>query len=117
VRVDPAKPHDVRVGRRLFADHLAEPPDVRAIVADRGYSGLRALANAKGLTLDIKGPPTGSKGFVPMKPLVRVEHAFARLGRWRRLSRCFEGTVESAQAWFEVACLAYLFTRLRAEPP
>jgi putative transposase len=103
VRVDPAKPHDVRVGRRLIADHLAELPDVRAIVADRGYGGLRGLTSAKGLTLDIKAPPKGSNGFVPMKPLVRVEYAFARLGRRRRLSRCFEGTVESAQAWLGVA--------------
>jgi putative transposase len=54
---------------------------------------------------------------VPIQPLVRVEHAFARLGRWRRLARCYEGTVESAQQWLEVTCLAYLFTRLRAEPP
>ncbi len=52
-----------------------------------------------------------------MRPLVRVEHAFARLGRWRRLLRCFQGTVESVQARLEVACLACLFTRLRAEPP
>jgi hypothetical protein len=28
-----------------------------------------------------------------------------------------EGTVESVQAWLEVACLAYLFTRLPAERP
>ena len=37
-------------------------------------------------------------------------------GRWRRLSRCYEGTPESARAWLEVAALGYLFARLRAEP-
>lgn len=36
-RVDPAKPHDVRVGRALLADHLDDLPNVRAIVADRGH--------------------------------------------------------------------------------
>jgi hypothetical protein len=46
----------------------------------------------------------------------KVEHAFARLGRWRRLSRCYEGTEASAKAWLEVVCVAYLFVRLRAEP-
>jgi putative transposase len=61
--------------------------------------------------------PKGSRVFVPIQPLVRVEHAFARLGRWRRLARCYEGTIESAQAWLEIACLSYPFTRLRAEPP
>jgi hypothetical protein len=45
-----------------------------------------------------------------------VEHAFARPGRWRRLSRCYEGTSASARAWLEVAALAYLFARLRVEP-
>lgn len=50
VRVDPAKPHDVRVGRELIADHLAELPDVRAIVADRGYRGLASLAARKHLS-------------------------------------------------------------------
>jgi transposase len=47
---------------------------------------------------------------------VRVEHAFARLGRWRQLSRCYEETTASARAWLEVASLGYLFARLRAEP-
>jgi hypothetical protein len=48
---------------------------------------------------------------------VRVDSvAHARLGRWRRLSRCYEGTEASAKAWLEVVCVAYLFVRLRAEP-
>jgi hypothetical protein len=66
--------------------------------------------------LDIKAPPKGSVGSTPIAPLYWVEHAFARLGRWRRLSRCYESTSESARAWLEVAALAYLFARLRAEP-
>jgi len=116
VRVDPATPHDVRVGRELIADHLDKLPNVRAIVADRGYRGLANLAARKHLTLDIKAPPKGTKGFTPLAPLYKVEHAFARLGRWRRLSRCYEGTEASARAWLEVVCVAYLFVRLRAEP-
>ncbi len=110
--------HHGRVGRDLVSDHLAELPSLSAIVTDRGYRGLAKLAGRDGLTLDIKAPPIGAVGFQPLKPLdIRVEYAFARLGRWRRLSRCYEGTEASARAWLEVACLAYLFTRLRAEPP
>ena len=116
VRADPATPRDVRVGRELIADHLDKLPNVRAIVADRGYRGLANLAARKHLTLDIKAPPKGTKGFTPLAPLYKVEHAFARLGRWRRLSRCYEGTEASARAWLEVVCVAYLFVRLRAEP-
>jgi hypothetical protein len=42
--------------------------------------------------------------------------SFARLGRWRRLSRCYERTEASATAWLEVAGVGYLFARRRSEP-
>jgi len=82
VRVDPAKPHDVRAGREL----LDELPHVEAVIADRGYRGLAKLAARKQLKLDIKAPPKGTTAFTPLWPLYKVEHAFARLGRWR--TRC-----------------------------
>lgn len=37
-------------------------------------------------------------GFKPLALVWRVETTFAQLGRWRRLSRCFEGSAESARA-------------------
>ena len=116
VRVDPAKPHDVKVGRELLAAGLDDLPLVRDVIADRGHKGLAALAAKRQIVLNIKAPPKGSSGFVPLAPLYKVEHAFARLGRWRRLARCYEGTEASARAWLEVACVAYLFARLRTEP-
>ena len=115
VRVDPARPHDVKVGRELLAAGLNDLPLVRDVIADRGYRGLAALTARKHVGLHIKAPPKGG-GFVPLAPLYKVEHAFARLGRWRRLSRCYEGTEASARAWLEVACVAYLFARLRTDP-
>ena len=111
-RADPAKPHDVRAGRDLLRDGLTGLPRVAAIVADRGYRGLRSLAERHDVRLDIKAPPKGQSGFVPIAPLYKIEHTFAQLGRWRRLSRCFEGTEASATAWLEVACMGYLFSRL-----
>jgi len=63
VRVDPASPHDVKVGRELLADSLPALPRVQAILADRGYRGLARLAARKNITLDIKAPPPGTKGF------------------------------------------------------
>ena len=115
-RVDPARPHDVTSGRELLANRLPELPRLRAVVADRAYRGLARLAAHRGLALDIKAPPPGVSGFVPLRPLVKVEHAFAGLGRWRRLSRCYEGTEASARAWLEVAAMGYLSARLRTEP-
>lgn len=116
VSVESARPYDVSAGRRLLDTTLPALGTVKAIVADRGYRGLNKMATKKGVRLDIKAPPKGSVGFTPIAPLYRVEHAFARLGRWRRLSRCYEGSAESARAWLEVAAVAYLFARLRVEP-
>jgi hypothetical protein len=63
------------------------------------------------VALDIKAPPPGVSGFVPIRPLYRIEHAFSQLRRGRRLSRCYEGTTASARAWLEVASVGYLAWR------
>jgi putative transposase len=113
-RADSARPHDVVTARELLRDRLADLPRVRAIVGDRAYRGLARLAERKQVRLDIKTPPKGASGFVPIAPLYRVEHAFAQLGRWRRLSRCYEGTEASARTWLEVASVGYLAWRAAA---
>ena len=135
VQVDSAKPHDVQAARAFLAPQL-DPinpalPGLKAIVADRGYTGLAALAAKHNLALDIKRPPApallppkkpGGKPrkaprvFTPLRPLYKVENTWARLGMWRRLSRCYEETALGAKTWLEVACVAYLCGRLRAEP-
>ena len=98
-----ARPHDVVAARELLRERLPGLARLRAIVGDRAYRGLAKLAARKHIALDIKAPPAGVSGFVPIRPLYRIEHAFAQLGRWRRLSRCYEGTQASARAWLEVA--------------
>jgi putative transposase len=106
-----ARPHDVAAARELLRDRIDALPRLTAIVGDRAYHGHSRLAARKGLALDIKAPPPGTSGFVPIRPLVKIEHAFAQLGRWRRLSRCHEGSVASARAWLEVAAVGYLAWR------
>jgi hypothetical protein len=39
------------------------------------------------------------------------QDAFAQLGRWRRLSRCYDGSEASARAWLEVASVGYIAWR------
>lgn len=53
----------------------------------------------------------GIRALEPIRPLVKAEHGFARLGRLRRLSRCSEGSEASARAWREVASVGYLAWR------
>jgi hypothetical protein len=61
----------------------------------------------------VKPLPTGAA--IPLALLYKVEHAFAP-GTLAAAARCYEGTEASARAWLEVACVAYLFARLRVEP-
>lgn len=87
---------------------------MHAIVGDRLYRGLAKFAERKHVRLEIKAPLNGTPGFTPLWPLYKVEHAIAQLGRWRRLSRCYEGTTASARAWLEVASVGYLAWRAAA---
>ncbi len=98
-RVDPARPHDIASAYLLFADELPALPRLRAVIADRAYRGLARPTARRGLALDIKMPPWGLTRFVPLRALVKVEHAFAGLVRWRRLSPCYEQTEASVKAW------------------
>jgi putative transposase len=98
--------------RELLWERIDGLPRLRAVVGDRAYRGLAKLAERKHLALDIKAPPPEVSGLVPIRPLYRIEHAFAQLGRWRRLSLCYEGTTASARAWLEVASVGYLVSRV-----
>ncbi len=111
VRVDSARPHDVVAGRLLLHDALPDLPRVSLVLADRGYKALERAAKRYDARLEIRSPAPGSVGFTPLPLVWRVETTFAQLGRWRRLSRCLEGSAESARAWLEVACLGYMLGR------
>ena len=82
-----------------------------------GRSGPSGRCSSRSLGLPgaaRKAPPKGTPGFTPLWPLYKVEHTIAQLGRWRRLSRCYEGSAASARAWLEVASVGYLAWRVVA---
>ena len=98
--------------RRALRPAAPQRPPRRASTASRRSSPTAAIPasgrsrRGSTLALDIKRPPKlvpppvlpGQKPkkpkrvFTPLAPLYKVENAFARLGRWRRLSRCYEGS-------------------------
>jgi hypothetical protein len=80
----------------------------RPVSAEREFTAAAALAPHDPVAQTAAAVGSFSKD--------RPVTAFARLGRWRRLSRCYEGTEASARTWLEVASVAYLFARLRVEP-
>jgi len=106
-----ARPHDAVAARELVRERIGELPRLSALVGDRAYRGLAKLAQRRRVRLDIKAPPPGASGFTPLWPLYKIEHTIAQLGRWRRLSRCYEGSEASARAWLEVASVGYLAWR------
>jgi len=63
-----------------------------------------------------QGPAEGDGRLHPDRTALPRRARLRPPGPLRRLSRCHEGTPESARAWLEVAVLAYLFARLRVEP-
>jgi len=114
-RVDSARPHDSKAGRTLLGDSLPDLPRVAEVLADLGFEPLvRGVQRRHKVTVTIKGwrKPNKPKGFKPIRPLWKVEDCFAELGRWRRLSRSYEATTESATAWLHVACVGYLLSKL-----
>jgi transposase len=52
-----AGPHDVQAAREFLPEPLDALPRLDAIIGDRAYRGLRAMAARRGLKLDIKAPP------------------------------------------------------------
>lgn len=111
-RVDLAKPHDVTAGRLLIHAALPDLPRVSLVLADRGYRALDKAAQRHNVKFEVRSRPPNTIGFKPLALVWRVETTFAQLGRWRRLSRCFEGSAESARAWLEVACFGYMLGRV-----
>ena len=88
-------------------------PVAECSFSDRGFVPAKLTQPVDRLAA-IKAPPAGVGGFTPLWPLYKVEHTIAQLGRWRRLSRCYEGTEASARAWLEVASVGYLAWRAAA---
>lgn len=111
-RVDSARPHDVTAGRTLLDRALPGLPRVTLVLADPGYKALDKAAQRHNARFEVRRRAPGATGFTPLALVWRVETTFAQLGRWRRLSRCFEGSRESAEAWLEVACFGYMLGRI-----
>ena len=110
-RVVGARRHEVAAAQDLLDELLPHVPRVVSVLGDRGFRGLEGpLLRNHGVTVEIKHRDRLPGEFKPIRPLWRVEDAFAEIGRWRRLARSFEGTPASATAWMQVACVGRLLT-------
>ena len=88
---------------------------MQLIWADAGYqgpklqSGLRTLAD---WVLEIVYHPTAHPGFQVVPRRWVVERTLAWLGRYRRLSKDYEGLPATAETWIRMAMIDRMLHRL-----
>ncbi len=90
-------------------------PWLRHVFADAAYAGPKlkaALEKIGEWTIEIIKRSDSAKGFEVLPRRWVVERTLAWLGRCRRLSKDFEKTIASAQAWITVAHIRLVTRRL-----
>lgn len=117
VVVHPADIQD-RDGARLVLEPLRHRfSRLRLIVADAIYNGgiaewVRGLRPRNKLRLKVMTKRRGAKKFEVIPFRWRVERTFAWLGRSRRLSKDYEGTTASSEAFVKLAMIHLMARRL-----
>ena len=105
-----------RDGAKLVLLRLAGRfPRLRLIWADGGYAGqlLGWTLATLGITLEIVAKPADQRCFAVLPKRWIVERTFGWLGRSRRLSKEYERTTESSEAFIKVAMIRLMARRLR----
>jgi putative transposase len=84
------------------------------IWVDGGYqAGCLEWAQAElGYELEVVARPPGTKGFAVLPRRWVVERSFAWIGRYRRLSKDYEATTASSEAWITIAMIHLMLRRL-----
>jgi putative transposase len=108
-----------RDGAKLvFLKMLGSFPRLQLIWADGAYAGyliswLAAFTRCVGSwVLEIVKRPEGAKGFVLLPRRWVVERTFAWLSKYRRLSKDYEETTRSSEAWIYIAMTHIMVRRL-----
>lgn len=115
VQSQPANVQDNHGAVPLLRAISAEFPNVRHAYADRVYRGrklLDALADVGPWTIEIITRTQSVGTFVAEPRRWVVERTFAWLNRNRRLSKDFEASIESQEAWINLASIKLLIRSL-----
>jgi putative transposase len=107
-----------RDGAKLLLAELAAPgafPRLARLWVDGAYAHTVAFAaRYAGIALELVTRPAGARGFVPLPKRWTVERTFAWFGRYRGLSKDYEATPESSEAWCYLAMTHLMLRRLAA---
>ena len=117
VVVHPANIQDRDGARSVLERLVGSFTRLRLIWADGGYAGalvgwVRSLRRRGRLRLEIVKRSDTAKGFVVLPRRWVVERTFAWLGRNRRLSKDYEGTISSSEAFVKLAMIHLMARQL-----
>lgn len=109
-RVDSADRHDSKLAHGLMARTKYVWLNIKKVLADRGYKGEIAeeIKRDFDIELEIANTPNGTRGFTPKPLRWVVERTFAWLDGFRRLTRNYEQTEESAEEMIDFATIKLL---------
>jgi putative transposase len=119
VAVHPADLQD-RDGARLVLARLRQRfPRLQHLWADAGYTGPKLetwIRETTDWTLEIVRRAEPGAGFQVLPRRWVVERTFAWLGRYRRLSKDYEGRPDTTEAWIHAAMTGLMLRRLARTP-
>ena len=113
--IQPASTQDRDGAPAVILGMLEKAPDVTKIWADGGYQGPKLASELKklglGSTLEIVKKPKDVKEFTVLYRRWVVERTFAWMSRCRRLAKDYERSLESSQAWVQLAACRFMMRR------
>ena len=112
VVVHAANVQDRDGGKRVVAKATATFGRLRLIWADGGYAGKFVDWVAEHTIFRIEVIRRKSKGWELLPRRWVVERTFAWLGKFRRLSKDYEYTTESSEAFVQIAMIHLMLRRL-----
>jgi putative transposase len=120
VQAQPANVQDNHGAAPLLRLLRQSLPDLRHIFADRVYRGprlLQELADAGPWTIEIVTRNQSVGHFVAEPKRWVVERTFAWLNRNRRLAKDYEASIESQEAWINIASIKLLSRQIARDLP
>lgn len=112
--VSAANVHDGKAGIELLWQIDEFSAEMKLVRGDHAYGGeFRECAAIYKWEVETTQRPETTKGFVPQMGRWQVERSFAWLNYFRRLSKDYEKTPESALAFVQIAFIDIILSRIR----
>jgi putative transposase len=114
VVVHAASVQDRDGAKLVLAKLVGHFPRLRLLWADGSYAGklIDWVRETCGWVLEIVKRSDDARGFQVLPKRWIVERTFAWLGRYRRLSKDYEATTASGEAWITIAMIHLMVRRL-----